>query len=433
MEMDELQMQLLPLVYDALDTIRRFTRKKIARGKYHEITSDEVKNLCELCRTALSILNTMNIESQSLNELYKGLCSHIFEKICRRSEFFDQKVMILLDCTEKELALYMNRKLDKRTIKVKYVDFYGGFDPCEHWVYKVLEKRYDVVFSESPDYLFFSCFDNHYLSYDCIRIFICNEAVYPNFNLYDYAITYADFTITDRLLPNRDVFENLKYRQLARSTEEAQALLKQKKEFCNFLHSNIVADDFQNELFQALKKYKSVDSRESISNHIGCQGKALEQFQSQYKFSIVCEDSCYKGYTTEKIINALNAKTIPIYWGNPDINDIIDPKAIINCHDYPNMDCIIEEILRLDQDEEAYERKLQEPILAENGMIEKYLIQREQFIYHIIEQPYADAIRRNRGLRGQWYNDYMCHILDYPNEWLPLQNENVLKRRKRWI
>lgn len=49
----------------------------------------------------------------------------------------------------------MDCRLNKRTIKVKYVDFYGDFDPCEHWVYKVLEKRYHVVFSESPDYLFF--------------------------------------------------------------------------------------------------------------------------------------------------------------------------------------------------------------------------------------------------------------------------------------
>lgn len=108
MEMDEIQMQLVPLVYDALDTVRRFTRKKIARGRYHEITSDEVKNLCDLCRTALSVLNTMNIKCQSLNELYEGLCSHIFEKICRQSEFFDQKVSVLLDRTERELALHMD-------------------------------------------------------------------------------------------------------------------------------------------------------------------------------------------------------------------------------------------------------------------------------------------------------------------------------------
>lgn len=415
MEMDEIQMQLVPLVYDALDTVRRFTRKKIARGRYHEITSDEVKKLCDLCRTALSVLNTMNIKCQSLNELYEGLCSHIFEKICRQSEFFDQKVSVLLDRTERELALHMDCRLNKRTIKVKYVDFYGDFDPCEHWVYKVLEKRYHVVFSESPDYLFFSCFGSRYLAYDCIRIFICNEAVYPNLNLYDYAITYADFAITDRLLPNRDVFEYLKYRKLADSGEEAYALLKQKKAFCNFVRSNVVADDFQNELFQALKKYKPVDFREGVFHHTRYE-EALEQFQNPYKFSLVCEDSCYKGYTTEKIINALNAKTIPIYWGNPDINAIINPKAIVNCHDYPDMDRIIEEIMRLDHDDEAYQKKLQEPILAENDMIEKYLLQRERFIYRIVEQPYAEAIRRNRGLRGQWYNDYMCRMLECLHE-----------------
>lgn len=229
---------------------------------------------------------------------------------------------------------------DKRTIKTQYTDFYPKFEPEKHWLYKLLAGKYNVVFSERPDYLFFSCFGTQYLKYDCIRIFISNEAVYPNFNLYDYAVTYADFMVTDRLLPNRDAFEYLKKKQIARDREEAGIILKGKTEFCNF-----------------------------------------------------------------------------VYWGNPDITSLINPEAIINCHDYPDIQSVVEEIRRLDMDDEAYMEKLMQPVLRNENMVKEYLKEREQFICAIIDQPYAKAFRRNRGLRGQWYNDWFCSALGYPNEW----------------
>lgn len=317
-----------------------------------------------------------------------------------------------------------------KEIKIKYVDFYEEFIPEEHWTYRILSQRYRIVFSDRPDYLFFSCFGNEYLTYDCIRIFISNEAVYPNLNLYDYSVTYADFKITDRLLPNMDAFEDLKYRQIAENRQAAEELLSSKEGFCSFVYSNGMGDPFRKELFDAVSSYKTVSSGGKFLNNIGYKVEDLEQFQKKYKFSIACENSYYKGYTTEKIVNAFNAGCIPIYWGNPDISNIINPDAIINCHDFPDMESIVEEIMRLDNDDEAYMKKLTEPVLVDDSLIDDYLREREAFIYHIIDQPYAEAFRRNRGLRGQFYNDWFCHMLGYENEWFTPEKGYFVKKRK---
>jgi hypothetical protein len=46
-------------------------------------------------------------------------------------------------------------------------------------------------------------------------------------------------------------------------------------------------------------------------------------------FHIAIENSQNQNYFTEKIIDSLITKTIPIYWGCPNIGDFFDPKGLI--------------------------------------------------------------------------------------------------------
>lgn len=420
----------------ALEDIKEFVKDKVAKYKCHVISQDEVKELYGICQQIKKVTDTLRITDTSFRMLYEKMESLASGyDMYRASSSLEEEILpLLVACVREWEAEYLRPDRDgKRVIKIKYVDFYGGFKPEEHWLYKVLTRKYNVVFSDTPDYLFFSCFGASYLRYNCVRIFISNEAVYPNLNLYDYAITYSDFKITDRLLPNRDAFEDLEHRQLAENPEDAENLLDSKKEFCNFVYSNGNGDPFREELFRSLNKYKKVLSGGQFLNNIGGAVEDLREFQSRFKFSIACENSWYRGYTTEKIINAFNAGTIPIYWGNQDISNIVNSAAIINCHEYPDMDSVVEEIKRLDQDDTAYKRKLMEPILTDSHMIEKYLREREEFIYHIIDQPYVEAFRRNRGLRGQWYNDWFCYLLGYPNEWFTPEKGLFVKKELEMV
>lgn len=429
--MDNRQTSVMQGICGAMEEMKHFVKRNAVNYKCHVISPEKLQELYLVSQKIKGVLDILNIPDSTFGVIHAKIEELTLDyDLYRVSVLFDEELLPLLDsCIQEISERYLPQDENKKPdIRVKYVDFYSRFNPKEHWTYKILERKYNVVFSESPDYLFFSCFGNTYLQYNCIRIFISNEAVYPNLNLYDYAVTYADFKITDRLLPNRDAFEELKYRRLAEDWQTAEEILGSKEEFCNFVYSNGFGDPYREQLFRSVSQYKKVLSGGKFQNNIGHVVEDLHSFQSRFKFSIACENSWYRGYTTEKIINAFNAGTIPIYWGNPDISSVINPKAIINCHDYPDLESVVEEIKRLDEDDEAYKKKLMEPILVQENMVEEYLRERENFIYHIIDQPYMNAYRRNLCLRGQYYNDWFCHMLGYDNEWFSPEKGYFVKK-----
>lgn len=72
------------------------------------------------------------------------------------------------------------------------------------------------------------------------------------------------------------------------------------------------------------------------------------------------------GYTTEKICDAMAVRSIPIYWGNPDIHRDFNPKSFVNLHDFSSIDDAIEYIVALDRDDELYRKVLAEPYFHDN-------------------------------------------------------------------
>ncbi len=66
-------------------------------------------------------------------------------------------------------------------------------------------------------------------------------------------------------------------------------------------------------------------------------GRAFEPFDKKsdglapYRYSVVIENVREPGYFTEKLIDALLCKTVPIYWGAPDIAKYFDTDGMIIC------------------------------------------------------------------------------------------------------
>lgn len=63
-----------------------------------------------------------------------------------------------------------------------------------------------------------------------------------------------------------------------------------------------------------------------------------------YMFSIVPENSIHAGYYTEKIVDCLVAKTIPVYWGCPNISDYFDVESIVLFQDYAELVAKLEKL-----------------------------------------------------------------------------------------
>ena len=293
-----------------------------------------------------------------------------------------------------------------------------------------LQKDFDFVWdNDTPDYLIAS--EHVYINRrinnqfkrlcrkDNIRIFHGGEALSPDFNIFDYAVGFdAKLNYLDRFsqLPPPNVFfdsfVNNKPNQI-KSVDEAKTILSQKTGFCNFLYSNKNANPRRDEIFYALSNYKKVDSLGRWLNNVGKLGTGYVGYASDcisikapYKFSIACENARYPGYTSEKILTSLEAHTVPIYWGDPLIEENINPKAFINCNSINDLDELIERVRRIDEDDELWCDMISQPWQNEeqkslwNVRNKKY----KDFFRNIFQQPLSEALRRPDGTMNYKYH-----------------------------
>ncbi len=260
----------------------------------------------------------------------------------------------------------------RKKIKIDFSDFWHA--PTEenkkcNPFFKLLTKRFEVELSETPDFLIYSVHGKQYLSYKGIRIFYTGENIRPNFKECDYAFSF-DYPTTDRnyRLPLYKFYYDLEKLTVDKDVE---ALFETKTKFCNFVYSNDKAKG-RIAFFKKLSQYKPVDSGGRVLNNLGHLVKDKVEFLKPYKFTIAFENSSHPGYTTEKILEAMIANTVPIYWGNPLIHLDFNPKSFINCHDYDDFDKVVEKIIELDKHDDLYKQYLQTSWFNDN-IINEYL------------------------------------------------------------
>jgi hypothetical protein len=67
------------------------------------------------------------------------------------------------------------------------------------------------------------------------------------------------------------------------------------------------------------------------------QGEKWErkkQFLNEYKFTIAFENYVYPGYQTEKLYDAMQVNSLPIYCGDPFIGDVFNTHSFVNASNY---------------------------------------------------------------------------------------------------
>lgn len=105
-------------------------------------------------------------------------------------------------------------------------------------------------------------------------------------------------------------------------------------------------------------KHKKIDNYRSPS-------LVLVDEYSKSTFVLAMENTCKKGYITEKLLQAFISGSIPIYWGDDDYaKKIFNPKAFISINDYNNFEECIDYILNLKPEE--IESMLKEPMFVNN-------------------------------------------------------------------
>lgn len=306
-----------------------------------------------------------------------------------------------------------------KAIHLKFLDFWQEFDVTKNIFLDHLNKHYNVILSDNPDYIIYSVFGHNYLNYNCIRIFYTPENIRPDFNLCDYAIAFDWMTFEDRylrlpvyMLYDADIEKAMVKHHI--SNEE----LTKKHKFCDFIYSNHNAHPARRKFFELLNAYEKVDSGGKYLNNLGYCVRDKLDFQTNYKFSIAFENSSTSGYTTEKIIQAFAAKTVPIYWGNPLISKEFNTKAFINCHEYESFEDVIKKIMEVDENDDLYLSMLQSPIYENINCADiPSITSLGGFLDNIFNQELDRVGRRSKSLHEAYYERLRFFLLNSRRFW----------------
>lgn len=253
-----------------------------------------------------------------------------------------------------KVFLYRFRNIDKSILEFEIDGNNADFLIAFPWLYRASKETYLKFLQDSVG-----------------KITIMDalgEALAPNLNVFDYHIGFDPADRDGRVLEAPYLFSyraTLEHLPLDHLSE----VLAGKTGFCNYIYSHGEGHPYRIQLYSRLSAYKKVNSIGKHLNNTPCnvpresddwmKGSVL--LKNPYKFTIACENAWYRGYSTEKIITSFHAYSIPVYWGNPLIEEEYNPKSFINCHRFSSLDEVVKEIRRIDEDDALWCAMMAEP------------------------------------------------------------------------
>lgn len=278
-----------------------------------------------------------------------------------------------------------------------------------HWPesHKLVVTKEDEILSGSQNTDLFFYGDGRDLSLmesfpHIPRVFLSCENRYPDFSMWDHIFSHPHI--------NHDRYFQLPYwmqiHPLSRLEGNGWAELKAPEDFCAMVvsNSNQIRTFMRIEFFKKLTAVKTVNSGGRMFNNIGGPVDDRRAFMSKHRFTICFENASFPGYTTEKIVDAKVSGSVPIYWGDPLINDVFNPKCFINVSDYGTIDRAIEAVMDLENNPSKYEEKLREPLFVDGICPEAYQPERvRNFIEKMLKNPSTPRIGKK--------TNYLLHEL----------------------
>lgn len=275
------------------------------------------------------------------------------------------------------------------TLKITYADFWPEWETGENFIQPILEKHFNVVVvQKNPDVLFHSIFNRMADTprYKCKKVLILAENWRPSRFDSDYSISFDPHSDTNFRLPLWQIYmllwPELKDRLFNRKHHESF------ERFCSFTVSN-AGNFMRNSAFQQLSQYKRVHSYgRYMTNDPGLQKASAGRYwrdakdeffiKHSHKFMITYENTPYKYYCTEKLMDAFLVGSIPIYWGDPKVGEDWNPEAFINLNNYnQKWNTWTDWIKYLDENESAFNKIYNAPIFTDE--------QKDKLINNLLE------------------------------------------------
>jgi hypothetical protein len=105
---------------------------------------------------------------------------------------------------------------------------------------------------------------------------------------------------------------------------------------------SLIASSKRKYLGHALR-HDVVDWIQRSELDVDIMGRGYKPFEMKndglapYRYSVVIENVREKNYFSEKLVDALLCKTVPIYWGCPNIGDFFDTRAMVLCESFEDI------------------------------------------------------------------------------------------------
>jgi len=280
------------------------------------------------------------------------------------------------------------------TLKIWFADFWPEWKD-EDFITPILKNHFNVELDKNnPDVVFHSIFNrmSETPTFKCKKILFLGENRRPTEFGSNYSITFDPHSDTNYRLPlwqvyllNKPELRNRLYNRFKVDTFER---------WCAFTVSN-PSNFMRNTIFHQLNGYKPVSSYgRYLTNDFSLQqlsqGKYWRDAKAEFfnmhphKFMIAIENSPYKYYCTEKLMDAFLADALPIYWGDVRVGEDWNEKAFING---TKID-ILERVKKIDQDKGLFDAMYSEPIFTyeQKLKLEMNIASFEEWLIEIIKK-----------------------------------------------
>lgn len=267
-----------------------------------------------------------------------------------------------------------------------------------------------------------------------IRIFIGREAISPDLNLFDYAITFDSSVQSDRLFrPHPVIFfsHDLRFGDLEAGSKATVDEFLARPHFCDFIYRNVWGASERAHLYRWLqaefggvKSYGTFLRNANISDlgnevELSSSNWRIQKIavQRKHRFSLALENASFSGYTSEKLLTALMAGSIPIYWGNPHVKKEFNAKRFL-VFDGSNYEELSESIRELVKVPESAVATLREPVFTDvqKAKIDVNALELERWVSKFFESNVASLRHRPHGWYSDWYSG-MIRRAYYRERW----------------